>query len=380
MIPATRRSRAILIGLSVLIAALLIGALAMKPHGWLLLRELFEPRDQYTGAVATRIARLAADPDTASLSFSPDGALLAASSPLAPEVQVWDWSRDRPAARTLHLASGTGLATMRNVLAFSPDGRWLAAGHGRATQAEGYGVIRIWDARTGERVEDLSEPLEGPIRMGLAFSPDGQFLIYTSDRGEHTPGDHLIVQHTGTWQFEWGLRTDPFYPHTVAISADGKWAAIGGERSEPHMVQRPQIDIIDLASHELVRTIDAFPAQSEIERLAWNRDGTRLAAAARPTLEGAELSGAAIATFAAATGERLSEQLTEAPHVSALLYSGDGRYLIEAGPDRTVQIWDAAHQRLLQRIGLDAKAAAISADSRFLAIASGDALTVWQLR
>jgi WD40 repeat protein len=369
-----------LIALSVLIAALLIGAWAMKPRGWLLLRELFEARDQYTGAVATRIARLPADPDTASLSFSPDGALLAASSPLAPEVQLWDWSKDTPAPHTLRLASGTGLATMRNVLAFSPDGRWLAAGHGRAAQAEGYGVIRIWDARTGKLAEDLSEPLEGSIRMGLAFSPDGQFLIYTSDRGEHTPGDHLIVRRTGTWEFEWGLRTDPFYPHTVAISADGKWAAIGGERSEPHMVQRPQIDIIDLASHELVRTIEAFPAQSEIERLAWNRDGTLIAAAARPTLEGAELSGAAIAIFEAATGERLSEQLTEAPHVSALLYSGDGRYLIEAGPDRTVQIWDAAHQRLLQRIALDARAAAISADSRHLAIAAGDALTVWQLR
>ncbi len=380
MIPATRQGRAILIALSVLIAALLIGALAMKPRGWLLVRELFEARDQYTGAVATRITRWAADPDTASLSFSPDGALLAASSPLSPEVQVWDLSKDRPAARTLHLASGTGLATMRNVLAFSPDGRWLAAGHGRASQAEGYGVIRIWDARSSKLAQDLSEPLEGSIRMGLAFSPDGQFLIYTSDRGEHTPGDHLIVRRTGTWQLEWGLRTDPFYPHTVAISADGKWAAIGGERSEPHMVQRPQIDIIDLASRELVRTIDAFPAQSEIERLAWNRDGTRLAAAARPTLEGAELSGAAIAIFDAATGERLSEQLTEAPHVSALLYSSDGRYLIEAGPDRTVQIWDAAHQRLLQRIALDARAAAISADSRHLAVASGDVLTVWQLR
>ncbi|HMD59357.1 MAG TPA: hypothetical protein VKG66_06185 [Steroidobacteraceae bacterium] len=363
-----------------LIAALVIGALATKPRGWLLLRELFEARDQYTGAVATRITRLAADPDTASLSFSPDGSLLAASSPLAPEVQVWDWSRDTPAAHTLHLASGTGLATMRNVLAFSPDGRWLAAGHGRASEAEGYGVIRIWDARTGERVEDLSEPLEGPIRMGLAFSPDGQLLIYTSDRGEHTPGDHLIVRRTGTWQIEWGLRTDPFFPHTVAISADGKWAAIGGERSEPHMVQRPQIVIVHLASHEVVRTIGAFPAQSEIEQLAWNHDGTMLAAAARPTLEGAELSGAAIATFEAATGERVSKQFTDAPHINALLYSGDGRYLIEAGPDRTVQIWDAAHLRVLQRIALDARAAAISADSRFLAIASGDALTVWQLR
>ena len=75
-----------------------------------------------------------------------------------------------------------------------------------------------------------------------------------------------------------------------------------------------------------------------------------------------------------------AESVASETNRSALLYSGDGRYLIEAGPDRTVQIWDAAHQRLLQRIGLDAKAAAISADSRFLAIASGDALTVWQLR
>ncbi|HMD59198.1 MAG TPA: hypothetical protein VKG66_05375, partial [Steroidobacteraceae bacterium] len=128
------------------------------------------------------------------------------------------------------------------------------------------------------------------------------------------------------------------------------------------------------------RTIGAFPAQSEIEQLAWNHDGTLLAAAARPTLEGAELSGAAIATFEVATGQRVSKQFTDAPHINALLYSGDGRFLIEAGPDRTVQIWDAAHQRLLQRIALDARAAAISADSRWLAIAAGDALTIWQLR
>jgi WD40 repeat protein len=380
MIPASRHVRANLIALSLVITVALIGALTLKPRGWLMLRQLFEARDQYTGAVATRIARLVADPDTASLAFSPDGLLLAASSPLAPEVQMWDWSKDTPIAHTLRLESGTGLATMRNVLAFSPDGHWLAAGHGRASQANGYGVIQIWDARTGQRVEDLSEPLEGPIRMGLAFSPDSQLLIYTSDRGEHTPGDHLIVRHTGTWQFEWGLRTDPFYPHAIAISADGKWAAMGGERSEPHMVQRPQIVIVHLPSHEVVRTIDAFPAQSEIERVAWNQDGTVLAAAARPTLEGAELSGAAIATFEAATGLRVSKQFTDAPHVSALLYSGDGRYLIEAGPDRAVQIWDAAHQRLLQRIALDARAAAISADSRWLAIAADDALTVWKLR
>jgi WD40 repeat protein len=369
-----------LIALLLVIAVALIGALTMKSRGWLMLRQLFEARDQYTGAVATRVTRWVIDPNTASLAFSPDGSLLAASSPLMPEVQVWDWTRDTPTARTLRLENGTGLATMRNVLAFSPDGRWLAAGHGRASKTDGYGVIRIWDARTGQRVEDLSEPLEGPIRMGLAFTPDSQFLIYTSDRSEHIAGDHLIVRRTGTWKIEWGLRTDPFYPHTVAISADGKWVAIGGERSEPHMVQRPQIVVVHLPSHEVVRTIATFPAQSEIERLAWNSDGTLLAAAARPTLEGTELSGAAIATFEAATGLRVSKQFTDAPHVSALLYSGDGRYLIEAGPDHTVQIWDAAHQRLLQRIGLDARAAAISADSRLLAIAAGDALTVWRLR
>lgn len=62
------------------------------------------------------------------------------------------------------------------LLTYSPDGdRILSVGSNE-------GLVRIWDAITGEQLVELEEPID---RMGsAAFSPDGRFIL-TSDAGEY---------------------------------------------------------------------------------------------------------------------------------------------------------------------------------------------------
>ena len=62
------------------------------------------------------------------------------------------------------LESGSGAVTH---LAFSPDGRWLAAG----TKA---GAVRIWDVQSGKPFVDLRG--HNGLITSLAFSPDGKLL------------------------------------------------------------------------------------------------------------------------------------------------------------------------------------------------------------
>src|SRR5262249_8503765 len=60
------------------------------------------------------------------------------------------------------------------VLAFSPDGRWLATG------GPGYnsnGVIKLWDAATGQLVRTFQGRM--PPVIALAFHPDSRRLVST---------------------------------------------------------------------------------------------------------------------------------------------------------------------------------------------------------
>jgi WD40 repeat protein/tRNA A-37 threonylcarbamoyl transferase component Bud32 len=113
------------------------------------------------------------------LAFSGDGSQLAAAifglsgrvdAPLWGEVQVWDATTGE-ARLTLpreHMLYG---------VAFSPDGRRLAAAGGNRSE----GIVSVWDTATGQEVARLqghSKPI-----TDVAFSPDGQRLVTgSSDR------------------------------------------------------------------------------------------------------------------------------------------------------------------------------------------------------
>jgi WD40 repeat protein len=111
----------------------------------------------------------------AALAFSPDGTLLASAGSNESrqgnpgELKVWDVDRGTQAASLWDLPA---FPHSRSALAFSPDGKTLAAGADS--------TLLLWD-RDSRR---LRATLSGVVEPGgsLAFSPDGKLLATTHQK------------------------------------------------------------------------------------------------------------------------------------------------------------------------------------------------------
>jgi WD40 repeat protein len=118
-------------------------------------------------------------------------------------IGLWDFATGRERLRIPeeHLTS----------VAISPNGRWIAGGGGKWGEA---GVVKLWDARTGELVLDLTGHAD-PVNC-VAFSPDSQRLVSGSK--------DLTVR---IWDTTTGEQTSKWTGHkeevkSVAFSLDGK--------------------------------------------------------------------------------------------------------------------------------------------------------------
>ncbi len=67
-------------------------------------------------------------------------------------------------------------------IAFSPDGKFLAAGYEEAESDEGGGAI-VWNVNSGERVTEISDKSAWGV-TAVAFSPDGKLLATGNSAGE----------------------------------------------------------------------------------------------------------------------------------------------------------------------------------------------------
>ncbi|HET6882015.1 MAG TPA: hypothetical protein VFI31_17745, partial [Pirellulales bacterium] len=154
------------------------------------------------------------------IAFSPDTRLLAtaadvdsppaARSELAESI-LWDTSTGFP-LRVLHWHRKPV-----NVLAFSPDSRWLATGSQDHT-------ISIWDVERGlwDMVMGVHEHVlrghEGPL-TALVFSPNGQFLISAAADGT------IRFWDTSRWQMTRVVQTGRTGQGSLALSPCGKFVA-----------------------------------------------------------------------------------------------------------------------------------------------------------
>ncbi|MFW6638480.1 protein kinase domain-containing protein [Nocardiopsis algeriensis] len=141
------------------------------PEGGLITEDLAPPADPLTRF----------DPDAPlELSFSPDDSVLAVSH--SRRTVLWDWEESEPLAAVPHESSFAPISPV----AFSPDGCLLAR-----SSPEGAVVTDLADGRSHTVGAN-------PSVRSVAFSPDGSFLAVAS---QSDPEEHFLrLYDTGTWE------------------------------------------------------------------------------------------------------------------------------------------------------------------------------------
>lgn len=179
----------------------------------------------------------------ASLAFSPDGRILAAGAgdegDLFGGFQMWNAASGRS-------ISDGGDEEIWDSIAFSRNGRMLATG---SWVFEGGGRIVLRNPRTGRLLTTLDK--SGDWTYALAFSPDGRLLA--SSHMARSGANVVKVRDIRRRRLLWSDTTpnDPYvWRNAVAISPDGKWLAFGGEDEQ---VRIWSLDAIRNAGHVAAR-------------------------------------------------------------------------------------------------------------------------------
>jgi WD40 repeat protein len=305
-------------------------------------------------------------------------------------VRVWDVASGK---QVLSLKGPRGSTSM---LAFSPDGKSLAAG--------GYDIeIVLWDARTGKeqhRLEDIppgviSKRIFNAVR-GLGFSPDSRTLIA---RSNNTIRAWNVA--TGKRQQSTLLGLDD-QPTVVALTPDGELLATAGAFADDDDVLGDSIHLCDVKTGRHFRRLKGH--KGEVQCLAFAPDGKTLASggadqtlrfwdvATGKQMGPAHACGHAVTSLAYAdggkvlacaagairlldprTGQDLTREQGHSNAVRGVAYAPDGKLLATASDDHTVCLW-SANGRLVHRLrghGGPVAAVAFSPDGKTLVTGGG---------
>jgi WD40 repeat protein len=271
-----------------------------------------------------------------SVAFSPDGRTLAAGD-AGGYLGLWDVATGR---RTATLAEGNNAVYG---LAFSPDGRTLAAG-------DDGGDVGLWDVATGRRTAALAE---GNGVGQVAFSPDGHILA---------AGDY--GGYVGLWDVATGRRTAVLAEGNpvgqVAFSSDGHILAAGDWGG--------YVGLWDVATG---RRTAALAGGAPVYSVAFSPDGHTLAAGV----------GDDVGLWDVATGRR-SASLAEGAPVKDVAFSPDGHTLAAGGTGDDVGLWDVATGRRTASLaeGAPVYSVAFSPDGHTLAVGDdGGYVGLWDV-
>ncbi|MHC4627020.1 MAG: protein kinase domain-containing protein [Planctomycetota bacterium] len=276
-----------------------------------------------------------------SLTYSPDGRVLAVGR--WPEVLVDIW--DVPSHRRI----GPRQPIEGFHAAFSPRGDLLATKRGNQ--------IQLWRTDTWDQVGQL--PLAGNVTV-LEFSPDGTRLASLSRSDEDESGGELTVwnvhERAPVRRISVLMTNKATLFADLDFSPNGKALVIGDVNC--------CLQVIDLASGNKI--LDPWQAHSEgIISVAWSPNGSVIAS-------GSGWIGGPIRLWNADSGELLGKLQGHTSWISDMVFSKDGLRLYSSSGDQTIRIWDVGRQRCLATLrgsGHEVLGLALSPDGSTLASA-----------
>jgi WD40 repeat protein len=256
------------------------------------------------------------------------------------QLRVWNVASGRPGGQPAG-------APQPEVLAGSPDGRWLAGGHDKH--------ILLWDAATGQ----MHTTLEGQAGnvAALAFAPDSTILASASASdgtvwlwNVETREPVLVVPMAAD---ACTVETLAFHPQEQFLAAGGiDWLATGGSDGA--------VSVWDVAQRQLVGTF-----RRGATAIAFHPAGRWLAAASLQK---------SLCVWDMQTGQLALELTGHTDTVTCVAYSPDGAWLVSGSEDRTLRFWNVGSRELvtIQTLDTPIKAMTFSADGRYLFTGNGN--------
>jgi WD40 repeat protein len=240
--------------------------------------------------------------------WSPTGKVLAARSFRFDAVSVWEVAT----GKELHRLPGKDIGE----IAFSPDGKTLAAADSYREGMKQDTAIHVWDVATGKERRQLTGRWQGVYR--LAFSPDGATLAWFDN------DSRVLIWDLGTGKLRGQAETDrELFRAVLTFSPDGKrlfWCSAGAI-CEWNVVAGKE-------ARRLGESLDG------IDQLLISPDGKRLVS-----------RGAVLSVWDLTSGKELGPAGGHRGAVQAAQFSPDGRVLISLDQTRSLGLWEVATGR-----------------------------------
>jgi WD40 repeat protein len=293
-----------------------------------------------------------------SLTFAPDGKLLAAACMKSGTIRLWDTATGQ-VVRTLK-----GYQGWVNGLAFSPDGKILALA-GADTHS-----VHVWEVATGKDLRPRHGH-RGQVET-IAYAPDGK-LLASAGGDRHHEDTAIRLWDPATGRERSRLEGHAGNVQALAFAPDGKLLASGGEKED-------FVRLWDPARGTCVRRLsrtgndEKGPAERRISALAFAPDGKSVAAALN--------DGELIVFDVEGRTERCRLEGHEA-RITSLAFAPDGRWLASGGLDRTARLWDLESGKEVREFGKHedtVRAVAFAPDGRTLAVGACDweGVSLWE--